>query len=322
MSRKRNLKKHRKNPNGPRASRNFSLEPLEHRIVLTAPQFVSVQPNGGEVLTSFDILNSSPRELTIRFDQDISGSDASLNGIKVLRDGVEIDAVSRELGLLGNTVVLRFSDALPDDIYSIQVTEELRNVSGEAFEPGSAANQALPLNFELDLGTKVSAVVPQPITPNGEVLSHALDQIEIYFNDDELSPTLANSTDYYQLILTQDTVSNTDDEFFSPISAVYSQAEAKVTLTFADDLHNLADGDGTFRLRVGTNEPTPSSMPLVPMTPGSDPADSFDAAFDLPALSGTSQIVSSSIDAQPFPLSFPGSRRTRPIWFFREFQFR
>ena len=308
MRRKRKNRKMTKSQNSlQRAHTKLGMEPLEHRIVLTAPQFVSIQPNGGDVLTSFDVLSTAPRELTIRFDQDVDGSQQSLDGIKVFRDGQEISNVSRELGLLGNTVVLRFADTLPDDIYSVQITNDLQNTQGERFDPSAIGNSAIPLNFELDLGTRVSAVVPQPISRSNGQLTHALNQIEIYFNDDELSPSLAGSTDYYQLILTKDTVTNTDDELFTPVSADYSDSEAKVVLTFADDLHTLGGGDGTFRLRVGTNEPNQTKTPLGITVPATEPGDSFDTAYELPALSGTSQILQSTIDVQPFALDFPGS---------------
>ncbi|MEM8679280.1 MAG: hypothetical protein AAGF97_08015, partial [Planctomycetota bacterium] len=97
------------------SSQRLGLESLENRIVLAAPQFVSVQPNGGEVLsTDFaDELNVAPRELTIRFDQEIDGSPASLSGVQVLRDGTPLENISREKGLLGNTVILRFAETLP-----------------------------------------------------------------------------------------------------------------------------------------------------------------------------------------------------------------
>ena len=221
---------------------------------------------------SADVLNTSPRELTVRFDQEISGSAASLNGVQILRDGVPLDDVGREVGLQGNTVVLRFAETLDDDLYSINITSALQNTIGESFDPAAPANAAIPLEFELDLGTKVSAVVPQPITRVGGVLSQRLDQVEVYFDDTELDPALVGDTAYYKLILTQDTVTNTDDMFIEPMMAEYQAGNAKVVLTFADDLHNLAGGAGTFRLRVGTNEPDPSSTPLVP-TPAADPGD-------------------------------------------------
>ena len=274
------------------------------------PQFVSVQPNGGEVLSTefVDELNVSPRELTVRFDQEIDGSPASLAGVQVFRDGSPLENVSREKGLLGNAVILRFAETLPDDLYTINVTTDLMNVLGEPFDPG--ATNDLPLDFDLELGTRVNAVVPQPITRDlstGE-LSQALDQIDLYFDSDELDTGLVTDPSYYRLILTADTVTNTDDTFFQPIEANYLAGQSKVELRFASDLHDLAGGDGTFRLRVGTNETDPSSVPLTPVTPGTEPGDAFNTAFTLDPLSGRSQIIQSVIaNPAPFPVDFPGS---------------
>ncbi|MEM8677964.1 MAG: NF038122 family metalloprotease [Planctomycetota bacterium] len=172
------------------------------------------------------------------------------------------------------------------------------------------ANADIPLDFDLELGTRVSAVVPQPISRNPGTgnLSQALDQIDVYFDSNELDIGLATDPSYYRLILTQDTVTNTDDAFFQPISANYIGAEQKVELQFASDLHDLAGGDGTFRLRVGTNETDPSSVPLTPITPGTEPGDSFSTALTLDPLSGRSQIIESVIaNPAPFGVDFPGS---------------
>jgi hypothetical protein len=50
----------------------------------------------------------------------------------------------------------------------------------------------LTIDFNLDLGAKVQAVVPQPITrnPSTGALSQNLRAIEVYFDHNELSPTL------------------------------------------------------------------------------------------------------------------------------------
>ncbi|MEM8913841.1 MAG: hypothetical protein AAGC97_18930, partial [Planctomycetota bacterium] len=286
------------------SSQRLGLESLENRIVLAAPQFVSVQPNGGEVLSTdvVDELNVAPRELTVRFDQEIDGSPTSLSGVQVLRDGMPLENVSREKGLLGNTVILRFAETLPDDMYTINVTGALQNLLGESFDPMDPANADVPLDFDLELGTRVSAVVPQPISRDAGTgnLSQALDQIDVYFDSNELDIGLATDPSYYRLILTQDTVTNTDDMSFQPIAANHIGAEQKVELQFASDLHDLAGGDGTFRLRVGTNETDPSSVPLTPITPGTEPGDSFSTALTLDPLSGRSQIIESVI-ANPSP---------------------
>ena len=277
------------------SSKNLSLESLENRIVLAAPQFVSVQPNGGDVLSPaiVDVLESSPRSLTVRFDQELDGSAQSLAGVQVLNDGVPVENISRDLGLIGSTVVLRFAETLPDDTYTINVTASLLSATGEAFVP--ASNPSVPLNFELDQGSQVAAVVPQPITRGDTGLSQALDQIEVYFSSSDVDPVLAEDPAYYRLILTEGTVHSTDDTAFQPTDIAYVADEGKVVLTFADSLDALAGGSGTFRLRIGTNE-SGSAGGLVEWTVNDDPEDSYDSAFDLGALATGSQIVRTEID--------------------------
>ena len=135
---------------------------------------------------------------------------------------------------------MRFAETLPDDMYQIQIfgsgTTPLRNTAGEPFQNG----QDTTMEFRLDLGAQVMAVVPQPIgaNPNGTLSQHR-DQIAVYFNNDDLYGPDAENPALYQLIFTADTVRNTDDMMFLPTSVVLRRAADKVTLTFADDLHNL-----------------------------------------------------------------------------------
>ncbi len=102
--------------------RRSVLESLETRNLMTAgPQLIGVQPNEGSVLTlggsnSPTVLNVSPRELVLRFD-DSSAIDANtLSGIQIKRagaDGVLSAAyVTTDLGTNG-AAVLDFSASLP-----------------------------------------------------------------------------------------------------------------------------------------------------------------------------------------------------------------
>ena len=100
----------------------------------------------------------------------------------------------------------------------------------------------------------------------GRPLTQARDQIVVYFNDDDLfvendgggAPTerSAENPDFYQLILTRDTVTNTDDAVFTPTDVSYDPDTDRAVLTFAAPLDQLA-GPGTFRLRIGTDEEIP-----------------------------------------------------------------
>ena len=104
--------------------RHSLLETLEARQLMTVgPQLVGVQPNEGALISlntgenGVTVLNSSPREFVLRFD-DTSGLDPSTlsEGIRVKRAGpdgiLESAYVSTDLGTNG-LVVLDFSSPLP-----------------------------------------------------------------------------------------------------------------------------------------------------------------------------------------------------------------
>ncbi|MEM9588269.1 MAG: hypothetical protein AAGA03_13385, partial [Planctomycetota bacterium] len=168
---------------------------------------------------------------------------------------------------LGDTpreVVFRFAEPLPDDTYQIDILGTgplaLQNVDGDNFQDG----QSLSRKFEINLGPKVAAVVPEPVRrqANGS-LSPETGKIEVHFNDDDLDPTSARNVDFYQLIFTKDTINNTDDEIVTPQSVVYNSATNIATLDFGVPLSRIDDPDGpgflsgAARLRVGSGEDLP-----------------------------------------------------------------
>ena len=90
-------------------------------------------------------------------------------------DDILMDAgyVGVEAG--GHDIVFRFRESLQDDTYRLMIngggTEPLRNIDGEAFLSG-AANELI--DFTIDAGPQVQAVVPQPITrdASGMLVQH------------------------------------------------------------------------------------------------------------------------------------------------------
>ncbi|MFO1062595.1 MAG: hypothetical protein U0892_01805 [Pirellulales bacterium] len=187
-----------------------------------------------------------------------------------------------------NEVTVRFADSLPDDTYRVEVfgfddpvkgIVGLRNVAsgggqGDLFKPTQSGTRQDTLDFRLDLGPQVTAVVPQPVVRNSSgALEQQRDTIVVYFDNDKLyvandssgNPAAgsAENTAFYQLIYTSNTVRNTDDLRFSPLSAKYNATANTVTLRFAQDLNLLPGSNAaqsTYRLRIGTRE----SAPITP----------------------------------------------------------
>lgn len=219
------------------------------------------------------------------------------------------------LGDSPRDVIFRFAETLPDDKYRIDIagtgSAPLRSENGFALgddtDDGTDNGQDYALQFELDLGPQIVGVVPQPIdrTSNG-ILAQRTTQIEVYFNDDDLAAVYAQNPNFYQLIFTNDTVQTTDDVVYKPIAVQYSPDTDRAVLTFAAQLHQLGSGAGTFRLRIGTDEPFPLSPKTV--TPAADPGSSFETAMDLSSslrLGTTLEVVgsgSSISDGQKFSI--------------------
>jgi hypothetical protein len=273
------------------ARRHILLEKLEPRQVMAAgPQLIAVQPDQiGLELSNGAIRNQSPRELLFRFNDQQQIDPATLSGIRLTRGGTDGllgtgDDVVIQPGFIGvnaapatNEVVMRFSESLPDDQYRIDVfgfddpsrgVVGVRNLGangsrGDLLQPSIPGTRQDSINFRLDLGAQILSVVPQPVYRNASgQLQQKRDEIILYFNDDDLfverdaggNPTRrsAENPDFYQLILTRDSVGRTDDQFFRPRQVIYDAATDTARLVFPDDLGVLAGGEGTFRLRVGT----------------------------------------------------------------------
>lgn len=281
------------------------LEKLEDRQLLAGAQLIGIQPSDGELLDLDDIteLNVAPRDLTFRFDES-QQFPAVPDGIRISRAGEDLllgtaDDVIVSPGFLGpreapneNEIVARFASTLPDDVYRIEIFAQdlpseginaLTNVNGEPFL--STEGDRVTVDFRLNLGAKIISVVPQPIqrNPSTGELEQSNDTVLVYFNDDDLGPS-ATDPSFYQLILTNDTVRNTDDgQPLLPTSVTYDADLDLATLTFADDLHNLAgaNGEGTFRLRVGTDE-VPAAPPV--RSPSFEGASDPDVDFQIDLL--------------------------------------
>ncbi|MEZ6124260.1 MAG: pre-peptidase C-terminal domain-containing protein [Planctomycetaceae bacterium] len=148
-------------------------ENLEIRSLLTSPELVAISPNFGSFINDGDQLTEAPRELKFQFtpgqDLDIN----SLSGIQIVGSGFDDsfgEGNERPIagGFVGfgdttDQVIFRFAESLPDDRYLITIkgtgTTPLKNTINEVFNNGVDVS----LEFDLDLGAQVKAVVPQPV---------------------------------------------------------------------------------------------------------------------------------------------------------------
>lgn len=192
------------------------------------------------------------------------------------------------LGDSPREVVFRFAETLPDDTYRIDINAAgalgLRNEDGEYFNDGISVSG----QFTVNVGPKVLAVVPQPVTRSANgTLTSAPNVIEVHVDGGDVNVATLEREDLYRLIYTRDTLTSSDDFEMAPTSAVYNSLTKVVRLEFPSALSRVVDplGNGsTFikgaaRLRIGSSEPIKIMPTQVPIN--SDPADNFSNALNL-----------------------------------------
>ncbi|MEM9828370.1 MAG: peptidase, partial [Planctomycetota bacterium] len=188
------------------------LETLESRQLLAGPQLIGIQPNQGELIEDGTVRDTAPRLLTFRFDEGQQIDPETFDAIQIVRAGGDgqfdprgtvgtndIDIVPALVtqGEGGpNEVVVRFADALPDDDYQIRINAfddpaagvvALRNTDGEVFVSRSENSRTQIVNFDLQLGALIEAVVPQPVIRQADgTLTQNRNEIVVYFNEDPL----------------------------------------------------------------------------------------------------------------------------------------
>ena len=219
-----------------------------------------------------NVSNEAPTELTLTFAGgqgiDLSTVDSAIevrySETGDFSDGFEVVPIGHAgLGNSDRDVILRFAENLEDGFYQLEITSRLTSSQGIEFlpanpepVPGDPSATREVISFELELGGKVTSVVPQPIVrqPDG-TFTPQLNQIDVYFDDVDLFRDGSTITvnEYYQLIDTRGTVTSEDDLAENPITVVRDDVDRKVTLTFADSLANLFGGGTDLRLRVGDN---------------------------------------------------------------------
>jgi hypothetical protein len=257
----------------PEKKRKLHLEPLEdRRLMAQGPSLVAVIPNSGVFLQNNATLNEAPRELTFRFAQGNTIDPATLaTGIVIDRPGpngafepvgaTTTDDIPVSVGFLGigdtsREVIMRFAGNLPDDSYQItlvgiqpagsSVDPRLKDTLGNPFVVNGVPANAT-INLRLDLGAKVEAVVPQPITRTNNILSQGgSNTIEVYFDQLMLAGGDQQKPSFYRLIDASTGSIALPQSVSTPVVDPITK-HSKVTLTFP-----AAIAAGTYKLEVGT----------------------------------------------------------------------
>ncbi len=244
--------------------KHLKLELLEERRLLAVgPQLLGIDHANGVLIQEGSSHQTAPGHLTFRFEEGQILDANALAGIRLVRSGSDYifdnanDIVVQPgfvgLGQNASEVIMRFSQTLPDDAYRITIfgagPGALRNMDGFAFndltDDGIDNGVNLNLQFNLALGAQIISVVPQPIVrdPLTGALSQSSNQIEVYFNNDELNVASVTNPAYYRLINTH------DQSVLFPQSVGFDATKQMATLNFAENLSM-----GTFHLQIGVSE--------------------------------------------------------------------
>ena len=333
-------------PNGSGITIEFTAADLEmpaapNILVNDKTIFMEVNTRPGNQTTVQQLIDAINQHSLVRtlVRADLLAGNATDNVAALIRDlDVVVDLLDPSdvvvlpghIGLTDNAneVVLRFAETLPDDHYLVEVIglgdAALRNQIGNPFDaiPETDGIENFLMEFELDLGTQIVAVVPQPLSRqvDGTLVQNGNEMV-VYFSGADLNPELAENEDFYQLLFTGhtnefaddfDTVTNTDDVAYTPSQVTYDAGTQSAVLSFDNDLHALSEsGAGTYRLRIGNDEfvEQDNQLPPIPdeLAIETDPGSSFETAEDLGELDVKSQIVSQEIEPQWFPLELPGA---------------
>lgn len=327
---------------------------------VTGLSLIGVNPNADELFqsNSVNLQTTSPTELTLRFSSDAPIDPSTIaGGIRILGAGSDGDIGTSDdvviqpgwIGLSDPTnrvVTARFASALEDGSYRVEVfgsavatagVSALENSDGVAFSPDDPLSDRESYDFEVELGAKVSAVVPQPIVRDAAgQLTQQRDTIHVYFDDDDLfagggTASLRNPA-FYQLIGTGGTVENTDDTRSIPATVTVVQEELqeiadpsnvgstimvpvkvnRVELTFSDTIDNLFGSD-ILRLKIGESAAvvTSGSANQIGNVTLTDPSSVVSGAVDLNALNDFSNTpslrIEQSIIDSGLPFDYPGN---------------
>ena len=145
------------------------------------PRLLSVAPNASSIFTfnNVNTLTEAPTELTLRFDDLLRTT--NLQGIRLRATGGDgvFDSTDPYVtpGWIGqgdnsSIIVMRFAATLADDLYRVELlgtgNNAVTSVGGKTlatrqFDSTPSDTTIDSVDFRLQLGAKVLAVVPQPV---------------------------------------------------------------------------------------------------------------------------------------------------------------
>jgi len=330
-----------KTPSG--ASASSAIDQFTYVAAPTGPQLVAMVPNTGAVLTEGEVLNVAPTQLTLQFNQNEQIDPTTLSGITIAYTNAAGVTTNAPIGYLAvndapdlNQVIVRFNQTLLSGNYTVSIAGAGTNpLQGQLLDPATGkgggdlpfnSGQNYALDFRLDLGSMVNAVVPQPVTRTATgQLQQAVNEIDVYFTD-KLSMASAENPQFYQLIATDNTANTNAQTIQTPASVVYNPATNEASLYFfqggpyyadpnnlsstdrAHDLSSLApNGTQAMRLRIGDAYQQISTLSISPAAGAA--GTTYSDAYAVPSFTSAAQsyVISNEIETTAYDLQWPGS---------------
>ncbi|MBB3204713.1 hypothetical protein FHS27_000477, partial [Rhodopirellula rubra] len=270
--------------------RRLNHETLEKRELLAA-DLLAIRPDAGALLAEDTVLNSPPREFSLLFNGDASIDESTISSdtVRLVRAGGDgtfgdINDVQVSIGYVGfvepggtdaenlNRIMLRPAStaahnatdpsvAFPDDLYRIEIigsgADPLMDSDGTAFNGGQDSLST----FRLDRGLQVIAVIPQPIQRVGGNLEVQDKRIDVYFDDQDILESVAETREFYRLVDT----AGAPTAAVNPDTVEYFPDENRVQLNFA-----AAFSTATYRLDIGLQSALPGSAVPTEQTFGAE----------------------------------------------------
>ncbi len=309
------------------ALRRLVTQQLESRQLLAGPDLIAIRPDAGALLEDGDTLRNPPQTFNLLFAGGARLDEASITpqNVRLIRSGGDGDfdngSVEVTIGYVGlerpgdtsdenrQRIVLRAASqsafaagdlaldgseaAMPDDIYRIEITSGITG-GGMAFDTstGDAVTE-----FTLDRAPRVLAVVPQPVSQDGDgSLTQAADTVVVYFDKQQLDAASASDSRFYRLIDSADATQTPA----AISSVVYNPEAATATITLAGAIPT-----GTYRLDIGGTNPTTGQFNFDAAA-ASDDNTTFDLATLIPTIGGadrsTIRLTGGAIERQGIAL--------------------
>ena len=250
----------RKNPE--QASR--TLEHLEARHLLAAPQLIDVQDEGGRVIPEDGTIGNSPTEIVLDFSTTPDLDAATFTGFTFERAGQDgaFDGVDVQIPILSvtpglsnpNEVVLSLRQTLPSDLYRINIPGSLANTASETF----GTDSTFGFSIQLPAPTLV-AVRPDAgtfLTENDQPieLDVAPRELTLQFNPGQVIDPLTINTDNVRIERAghDGTFGDGNEEFVNIGYVGIGAQPEEVVVRFAE---NLVDDD--YRILLTGSSGTP-----------------------------------------------------------------